>query len=117
MVQPVSSSGVLGILTGLRRRRLLCVLAQGTDHAETAPGTYNLEVTILDAYKAKEFDLYSDLIVAYSDWPTYSYGIKQIAKQIGFTWRDPDPSGANSIAWYNDYLADPSKESVLQRIL
>jgi len=78
---------------------------------------YSLDQAVLDTYKAKEFDLYSDLIVEYSDWPTYSYGIKQIAKQIGFTWRDPDPSGANSIAWYNEYLADPAKESVLQRIL
>jgi len=33
------------------------------------------------------------------------------------SWRDSDPSGANSIAWYNDYLADPSNESGLQRIL
>ena len=32
------------------------------------------------------------------------YGIKQIAKLTGFSWRDTDPGGANSIAWYNDYL-------------
>lgn len=27
------------------------------------------------------------------------------------------PSGANSIAWYNEFLADPSKGAVLKRIL
>lgn len=78
---------------------------------------YSLDSTVLEAYKEKEFDLYNDLIVKYSDWPTYSYGIKQIAKQIGFYWRDPDPSGANSIAWYNQYLANPTDEAPLQRIL
>jgi predicted RecB family nuclease len=57
------------------------------------------------------------LVVKYSDWPTYSYGIKQIAKLIGFAWRDPDLSGANSIAWYNEYLANPANETALQRIL
>jgi len=48
---------------------------------------------------------------------THFYGIRPITKQIGFSWRDPDPSGANSIVWYNEYLTDPTKESVLQRIL
>lgn len=78
---------------------------------------YALDPGVFERYCAMEFDLYADLIVDYSDWPTYSYGIKQIAKLIGFKWRDPDPSGANSIAWYNQYLADPSNESPLRRIL
>ncbi len=78
---------------------------------------YDLDSEPFEKYKACEFDLYQDLIVAYSDWPTFSYGIKHIAKCIGFQWRDPDPSGANSIAWYNDYLANPEDETVLNRIL
>lgn len=78
---------------------------------------YDLPEEPLETYVANEYDLYQKLVVDYSDWPTHSYGIKQIAKLIGFTWRDSDPSGANSIAWYNDYLADPSNESSLQRIL
>lgn len=78
---------------------------------------YDLNADVLAAYEAREYDLYHDLIVAYSDWPTYSYGIKQIAKQIGFQWRDPDPGGANSIAWYNEYLANPANEAALTRIL
>lgn len=78
---------------------------------------YHLDPGPFAAYEAREFDLYHDLIVEYSDWPTYSYGIKQIAKLIGFKWRDPDPSGANSIAWYNEYLANPSNEAALTRIL
>jgi uncharacterized protein len=78
---------------------------------------YSLEEAVFEDYKTREFDLYTDLVVPFSDWPTYSYGIKQIAKIIGFKWRDPDPSGANSIAWYNQYLANPSDEAPLQRIL
>lgn len=78
---------------------------------------YGLDAEVLAAYEAREYDLYHDLVVAYSDWPTYSYGIKQIAKQIGFKWRDSDPSGANSIAWYNEYLANPANERALTRIL
>ncbi|WP_447972000.1 TM0106 family RecB-like putative nuclease [Nitrospira sp. Kam-Ns4a] len=78
---------------------------------------YALDPAVFDRYRAREYDLYQKLIVEHSDWPAYSYGIKQIAKLIGFSWRDPDPSGANSIAWYNEYLADPSNEAALMRIL
>lgn len=78
---------------------------------------YELDAAVFDRYVAAEYDLYQQLVVEYSDWPTYSYGIKQIAKMIGFAWRDPDPSGANSIAWYNEYLANPANEAALTRIL
>jgi uncharacterized protein len=78
---------------------------------------YDLDAETFEKYKACEFDLYQDLIVAYSDWPTFSYGIKHIAKFVGFQWRDVDPSGANSIAWYNDYLANPDNEGLMNRIL
>lgn len=78
---------------------------------------YDLDQDTFEAYKVKEYDLYQQLIVEYSDWPTFSYGIKHIAKWVGFQWRDLDPSGANSIAWYNDYLANPDDSTLLQRIL
>ena len=77
---------------------------------------YRLDETVYDRYLEREYDLYSDLVVKYSDWPTYSYGIKQIAGLVGFKWRDPDPSGANSIVWYNDYLNSGSPQ-LLERIL
>ncbi|NKB81717.1 MAG: TM0106 family RecB-like putative nuclease [Nitrospirales bacterium] len=78
---------------------------------------YHLDQEVFQHYVNREYDLYKDLIVEYSDWPTFSYGIKHIAKLIGFSWRDTDPSGANSIAWYNDYLAHPQNEHLLNRIL
>ncbi len=78
---------------------------------------YDLDPDVFEKYLESEFDLYQDLVVKYSNWPTYSYGIKHIATQVGFKWRDTDPGGANSIAWYNEYLADPEREELLQRIL
>ena len=78
---------------------------------------YGLDEAVFERYRTAEYDLYQRLVVDHSDWPTFSYGIKHIAKQIGFAWRDPDPSGVNSIVWYNDFLADPSRREVMTRIL
>ena len=47
----------------------------------------------------------------------------RFARLTGFSWRDVDPGGANSIAWYNEYLSavGPERASerarLLQRIL
>ena len=78
---------------------------------------YRLDEDVFDRYVASEYDLYTDLIVPYSDWPTHSYGMKNIAKMVGFRWRDTDPSGTNSIAWYNEHLQHPEDESALRRII
>ncbi|HEX9758484.1 MAG TPA: TM0106 family RecB-like putative nuclease [Nitrospiria bacterium] len=78
---------------------------------------YQLDPEVFEKYVRSEFDLYQNLVVEYSDWPTFSYGIKFIAKQIGFTWRDKDPSGANSIVWYNDFLSMPFRGDIRDRIL
>ncbi len=78
---------------------------------------YGLDQEIFEKYRQSEYDLYQHLVVEYSDWPTFSYGIKHIAKYIGFKWRDPDPSGANSISWYNEYLANSDDQALLERIL
>lgn len=47
-------------------------------------------------------DLYK-VIARDTDWPLSSYGIKSIAKSIGFSWSDLDPSGSNSIGWFDTY--------------
>lgn len=61
-------------------------------------------------------DLYYDCILKNTDWPLYSYSLKEIAQYLGFNWRDKTPSGALSIQWFNEYLEDkdPAK---LQRII
>jgi len=37
--------------------------------------------------------------------PIESYALKHIARWIGFDWRDAGANGAQSICWYNDWLA------------
>lgn len=61
-------------------------------------------------------DLYYDCILKNTDWPLYSYSLKEIAQYIGFNWRDKTPSGALSIQWFNEYLDDKDPEK-LQRII
>lgn len=49
-------------------------------------------------------------------FPVHFYGLKDIAKYLGFTWRHPESSGANSIAWYQDWLTTKDRK-ILQRIV
>ena len=46
-------------------------------------------------------------------WPTRDHSIKTLAKFLGFSWRDTDPSGAASIEWYQRWTEqrDPAIKS------
>lgn len=61
-------------------------------------------------------DLYNDVVMKCTEWPTRDYSIKTLAKYLGFHWRDAHPSGAASIEWYDRWVqtGDPA---VRQRIL
>lgn len=37
--------------------------------------------------------------------PVESYALKHIARWMGFEWRDSEANGAQSICWYNEWLA------------
>lgn len=76
-----------------------------------------ISVEKLDAFfnNPNVIDLYQ-YITKYTDWPLGSYGIKAIAKYLGFKWEDSEGNGATSIQWYNEYLASGEK-SILQKIL
>lgn len=37
--------------------------------------------------------------------PVESYALKHIARWMGFDWRDSEANGAQSICWYNEWLA------------
>lgn len=39
--------------------------------------------------------------------PVPGYGLKEMAKYLGFQYTDPDAGGAESIWWYNQYQDDP----------
>ena len=61
-------------------------------------------------------DLYYDIVLKCTDWPTYNYSVKTIAQLLGFNWRDKHPSGAASIEWYNTWCKTKDPKD-LQRIL
>ena len=56
---------------------------------------------LFDANRSPTIDLYSDVVRPATEWPTPDYSIKTLAKYLGFTWRDKNPSGAASIEWYD----------------
>jgi predicted RecB family nuclease len=61
-------------------------------------------------------DLYFDVVRRATEWPTKDFSIKSVATQLGFSWRDTDPSGAASIEWFDSWLKkrDPEmKERIL----
>lgn len=62
------------------------------------------EINRLYDEKVRCLDLYS-VIDQKTDWPLKSYSLKDIANLLGFRWRDIDPSGANSIKWFNDWVS------------
>ena len=66
--------------------------------------------------KKTAIDIYLDVVLKYTDWPIFSYSLKDIATYLGFKWRDETPSGALSILWYNKYLESGDKRH-LNRIL
>lgn len=70
---------------------------------------------LFSAGPERSFDLYYDAVKK-SEWPTLDYSVKTLAKFCGFQWRDPDPSGASSIQWFDDWVntRDPA---IKQRIL
>ena len=44
-------------------------------------------------------DLYSNVVLKATEWPTRDFSIKTLANYLGFAWRDTNPSGAASIEW------------------
>lgn len=65
---------------------------------------------------ASAVDLYFDVVLKATEWPTNDFSIKTLAKYLGFTWRDAHPSGAASIEWFDRWVKtrDPA---IRQQIL
>lgn len=61
-------------------------------------------------------DLYGDVVLKATEWPTRDHSVKTLAKYLGFTWRDTHPSGAASIVWF-DLWCRKRKPEIRQRIL
>ena len=65
---------------------------------------------------AKAIDLYFDVVLKATEWPTKDYSIKTLARFLGFDWRDTRPSGAASIEWYNRWT-ETKDPAIKARIL
>jgi predicted RecB family nuclease len=61
-------------------------------------------------------DLYYDVVLKATEWPTWDLSIKTLAKYLGFAWRDTHPSGAASIEWFDRWIKTGDR-AVRQRIL
>ncbi|GJL56306.1 MAG: DNA repair protein [Nitrospirales bacterium] len=64
----------------------------------------------------RAIDLYFDVVLKATEWPTRDYSIKSLAKYLGFLWRDTHPSGAASIEWFHR-LVESDDQAIRQRIL
>jgi predicted RecB family nuclease len=65
---------------------------------------------------ANAIDLYNDVVKKLTEWPTWDFSIKTLAKYLGFSWRDTHPSGAASIEWFHRWI-EMSDPAMRQRIL
>ena len=75
------------------------------------------EAQVEALFERKEsLDLYLDLVRSKMEWPTSDLSIKTLASFLGFSWRDPDPSGASSIQWYHEWT-ETGDRAVRDRIL
>lgn len=65
---------------------------------------------------ARAVDLYFDVVLKATEWPTRDFSIKTLAKYLGFAWRDTHPSGAASIEWFHRWV-ETGDHKIRQRIL
>jgi len=71
----------------------------------------------LDSFLDRFVDLYK-IAPKHIVFPTHKYGLKALATYVGFDWRDEDPGGAQSMAWWAEYLEDPvANRHQLDRVL
>ena len=90
-----------------------------TDHPSQTLATFATTLRyedIPEAVLARAVDLYFDVVMKATEWPTNDQSIKTLAKYLGFSWRDNNPSGAASIEWFDQWVRtrDPA---IRQRIL
>jgi uncharacterized protein len=71
---------------------------------------------LFDPERAIAIDLYFDVVLKATEWPTRDYSIKSLAKYLGFIWRDTHPSGAASIEWFHRWVESGDLD-IKQRIL
>ncbi len=64
----------------------------------------------------RSIDLYFDVVLKSTEWPTRDFSIKTLAQYLGFKWKDSHPSGAASIEWFDRWVKTRNPE-IRKRIL
>ncbi|MGB3573950.1 MAG: TM0106 family RecB-like putative nuclease [Phormidesmis sp.] len=65
---------------------------------------YGTNGTDINALLKRFVDIHKRIVDAVA-LPVESYALKHLARWMGFEWRDEDANGAQSICWYDDWLA------------
>ncbi|MCH7620814.1 MAG: TM0106 family RecB-like putative nuclease [Chloroflexi bacterium] len=72
-------------------------------HLTRMASSHGLEPALVSRVLDRLVDL-SPITTGAFAFPTYSEGLKDIAKYLGFTWRQEDVSGQSSMALYQEYV-------------
>ncbi len=75
------------------------------------------DAELIEAFSTRFVDVH-DAVKNSIVLPTESYGLKAVARSIGFEWRESAPGGAESLVWWADYVRDPKTNAAsLDRII
>src|SRR3989344_437004 len=64
---------------------------------------YGAPTTLINKFKDNTIDLHLKLVDS-AVLPLYFYGLKDVARYLGYKWDNPEAGGAESVVWYNDWL-------------
>ena len=73
-------------------------LRQLGERHQVAPGRV---AALLERLRDLNRDLVQSVVL-----PVYSYSLKAVAKSLGYRWRHPEASAAQSMVWYSSWLRD-----------
>lgn len=76
---------------------------------------YGIDAGVLETLERGMVDLLDHLRPAVV-FPLPFYSLKDLATYMGFTWRDGDASGANSVLWFEEWLKT-ADEATKERIM
>ena len=86
-------------------------------HLERLVERYGISEEMTDKLFGRLRDLYKDAVHCFA-FPTYGYGLKQIAGYMGFSWRDEVIDAMDSAALYFQYVQNPDDNlDKLERVL
>lgn len=76
---------------------------------------YSAPSVIVDAFRERSIDVHQRVLDAVV-LPLYFYTLKDVAKFLGFTWRDPRAGGAESVLWFDQYIST-GDAAILEQLL